>query len=614
MSFLLPIGLAALVSLPLVLLLHMIRQRRRRVAVPSLLLWANLPRTQEGERARRLPLTLLLLLHLLAAALLALALGRPQLLGAVSDRPEQTAIVIDTSLSMLARAGAGSRFDQAREQARTLLRTMGPEAHITLISAGQTADIVASGGQAELANLLEAVDRLRAGSAGSDLASALTLAEAALDPQRSARMVVLTDGATPTIGSRTINAPVDWRQVGETQPNRAVVAFAARPFGNNLQVYARVANYGNNTFAATLRLFADNRTVDTRSLAFNPDGETELTWQVPTSARELRIALDGADALPQDDQALLNLATVRPTNVLLVSGRPDVLRRALEAVPGVTVTIIAPSSYSPNTREQQVADLTVFDTLLPTAWPPGATLAINPPPGGLLPIQPGPRQLSGQELTTRGALLDGLSLGGVNFGVAQPLTPPAWAETLLSAGETPLIVRGRDGEHEIAVWAFDLAASNLPNRLAFPLLVARTVRDLTPSGLPASIPLDGTLMVRPSTRTADIRLVAPDDSGRSLPAAPIVRFDRLEQPGWYRLIEQGAGGQVFEGRVPVNAGSPLESDLRPQPRPQFTVTAPGATLETRRSGVEIWPWLALAALAVLALEWLYVHRRHATAW
>src|ERR671935_671164 len=102
MTFLLPVGLLALLTLPLIIILHLLRERRRRVAVPSLLHWLNIPRRPEGERIRRLPLTLLLLLHLLIAGLLGFALGRPQLAGAPNNAARQTTIVIDTSTSMAA--------------------------------------------------------------------------------------------------------------------------------------------------------------------------------------------------------------------------------------------------------------------------------------------------------------------------------------------------------------------------------------------------------------------------------------------------------------------------------------------------------------------------------
>src|SRR3712207_8291507 len=50
--------LLALLTLPIIVLLHLLRERRRRVSVPSLMHWQHLPRRPEGERIRRLPLTL----------------------------------------------------------------------------------------------------------------------------------------------------------------------------------------------------------------------------------------------------------------------------------------------------------------------------------------------------------------------------------------------------------------------------------------------------------------------------------------------------------------------------------------------------------------------------
>src|ERR1051325_7732265 len=120
MTFLLPIGLLALLTLPLIVVLHLLRERRRRVAVPSLLHWLNIPQRRAGERIRRLPLTLLLLMHLLIAGLLGLALGRPQMLGAPVHAARQTAIIVDTSTSMAARDGATTRFQEARSRALAL--------------------------------------------------------------------------------------------------------------------------------------------------------------------------------------------------------------------------------------------------------------------------------------------------------------------------------------------------------------------------------------------------------------------------------------------------------------------------------------------------------------
>src|SRR5262245_58000589 len=253
MTFLLPLGLFALLTLPVILLLHLLRERRRRMAVPSLLHWQNLPRKPEGQRIRRLPLTWLLLLQLLVAALIGLALGRPQLAGALGGAPRQTAIIIDTSTSMAARDGASTRFAQARERARAALNALSGTDRAILIAAGPSARVVASGGAGELAGLLEALERLRPGGTGVDLAGALTLAEAAFDRERARHVLVISDGALPPPAERTIAASLDWQQIGSDLPNRAIVAFAARGAGANVQVYARAANYGPTPIQTSIR-------------------------------------------------------------------------------------------------------------------------------------------------------------------------------------------------------------------------------------------------------------------------------------------------------------------------------------------------------------------------
>ncbi len=605
MTFLLPIGLLALLSLPVIVFLHLIRERRRRVAVPSLLHWRTLPRTRAGERPRTLPITLLLLLHLLIAGLLGLALAQPQILSAFSTRVDQTAIVLDLSTSMAASDGGATRFEAARARARALLRELGSGGRATLIAAGPRARVVASGAAGDLPLLEAALDGLRPGGTGAAMDEALTLAAGALDPQKPGRIVVLTDGSLPTPAARALPADVDWRTVGGGDAaNRAVITFAARPLGATLQVYARVANYAASPFSGQLRLYGDEQLLDTRAVSIDPERESEQTWRLSTGPRTLRVELDGGDALAADDTARLHVGGPRPLRVALVSDTPDTLRRALEAVPGVTVEPLATSAYAAD----PAADLTVFEGFLPARWPASAVLAIDPPEGSaLLQVGGQTRAVDSGGLTQRSDLLAGLSFGGVEFGPVPAVTPPPWAETLLADAETPLIMRGRDGDRAVVVWAFDLERSNLRTRLAFPLLVARTVRDLAPAPLPDAIQAGAPLTLRPATRATSVQLTAPDGQNNTAEAVPALTLDTLTQPGWYRVVEQSPTGPLFDGRIAVNAGSPLESDLRPQAAPLLSAAAQGVA-ESQRRVLELWPWLALGALVVLGLEWMYTHR------
>jgi len=93
-----------------------------------------------------------------------------------------------------------------------------------------------------------------------------------------------------------------------------------------------------------MELFGDDQALGSRNVAIAAGGETELTWTLPAGYHQLRAALDGRDALPQDDDGFLSLVQSRPVRALLVSATPDTMRRALAAIPGVSVSVIDSSS------------------------------------------------------------------------------------------------------------------------------------------------------------------------------------------------------------------------------------------------------------------------------
>ncbi|HET6316725.1 MAG TPA: BatA domain-containing protein, partial [Chloroflexota bacterium] len=115
MSFLAPIALVALLVGPAIYLVHLLHGSRRRVRVPALFLWADLPRATAGRRRRQWPpLTLLLALQIMAGILAALALARPAL---SSDPPRHLALIVDASASMQATDVSPTRFEAARQMA-----------------------------------------------------------------------------------------------------------------------------------------------------------------------------------------------------------------------------------------------------------------------------------------------------------------------------------------------------------------------------------------------------------------------------------------------------------------------------------------------------------------
>lgn len=133
MSFLYPLLLAGIAAVALPIVLHMIRRHtRKRVTFSSLMfLRTTAPRLRNRSRLEHIPL---LILRCLIVCLLALAFARPFLskpLTATKTQPaRRIVLLLDTSASMR-RAGM---WEQAVEEARSVLADVGPSDRVCLMT------------------------------------------------------------------------------------------------------------------------------------------------------------------------------------------------------------------------------------------------------------------------------------------------------------------------------------------------------------------------------------------------------------------------------------------------------------------------------------------------
>jgi hypothetical protein len=640
MSFLFPLGFLFFVSLPIIVWLHLRRQRLKRMTVPSLILWQNLPEPRRAQRKRRLPITLLLLLHLIIAALISSALVYPQMFKWLLDSNQHTVIVIDTSTSMAARDDTiGTRLDAARRRAKERIANMSPNDHISLVVAGPQAHLLTSGGFEHQANLADALDDLEAIGTGSSLDSAIVLAHTTLQAYQQStnttgeQIVVLSD-LTPPADMPQLETPLEWLHVGENPTNRAIVALAARPRSNQANagysLYARFANYGEEPLTTPFRIFGDGELLDTHLVVMHPDGEVEYSWDIPPGISVINAEIDGKDPLQLDDRASIGLDQARTINTLIVSPPNEsnefsesamFIQRVLAILPELQIATIFPADYATSPLLADT-DLFIFDHNLPTAYPAGSVLIINPPiatetDSSLLPVQATQPVSRTTFITEHGQeLLEDLNLDSVDFGEVASIAPPEWAKPLLTTRDnTPLILHGTTGQSNITIWAFDVAP--LTTRLVYPLLTARTVRHLVPQSLPASVLAGQSTLLPISPRASKVELEVPNGDTRTFDISngtQALELTDLLEPGIYTLREQHNDQTIYEAQFAVNTGTARESDLRPRPAPAApdipniaaaANTGAGTSVGMQEDQQSVWLWFALAALVLLMVEWIY---------
>ncbi|MCE2528099.1 MAG: BatA and WFA domain-containing protein [Actinomycetia bacterium] len=593
MSFLAPValGLASL-ALPLIAL-YMLRSRRERIEVSSLLLWETAADPLSAARPwRRLKITPLLLLQLAVLTAFVISLARP--FGAEEARlGSHTVLVMDVSGSM----GMAGRFGRAQQEALGWAQEMSGEQLVSVIEAGALPRVVTAFSR-EREEVGAAISALEVTGGDADLAEAIRLGRGLATPERPSDLVLFTDGGEAPLAAEPVAAarhlPFD-----ETGPNWAIDALSLdRDSAGVIRAFVSVANHGAPARPVTAELEADGKVVSHLELSPAPGETDRATVPVPVGPGSVVVArlVDSEDSLPLDDQAWAALP-VPTVSVVRVEGvQSPFLSALIRSIPDLTET----------DDPQALPELSVINRGDPGEIDrPSWLIRTDPPPPGL--------RLTGLA-TNLGVtwqrpgepVLDDVSLAGTAVAEAQVVATDLWLPVVRS-GDVPLVFLGRVNGHRAVYFTFDMAHSNLVVQMAFPLLGAKLLEWLrgeaaggihpSPAGVPIPFLASGTGMVR---------VESPDGETVTL-GANVTSFGDSGTPGVYRVQYLNADEQVGRSELAIRNFSPSESAARPR----SIAVEPGSFISDQRSEtIREWGlWVAALAASLMILEWWLALRR-----
>jgi Ca-activated chloride channel family protein len=616
MGFLTPVALTfAALGIP-ILLLYMLKLRRRDVLVSSTLLWQRLLRDREANAPwQRLRRNLLLLLQLLVLALLTLALARP-FVPAPAVVSGSVVMLLDASASMQATDVAPTRFDAAIRAAQEIVAGLGTGEVATIIAVGPQPQVLASASStSDRARLRRALEGATPTSGCADWEAAFALAAAGLAGAEDARAVIISDGALPDV-LPALPGQVRFVGVGGSGDNLAIAALATREGPAGPQGFVRVVNYGDVDAEALIEFSADGVLFDARRLPVPAHTDADLTLtDLPYDLQVLQAHLAVDDALVLDNTAWAVHASPVSGRVLLVSEGNLFLERALGALPGIELVRLAPDRPLP----AESYDLIIADGAISGTLPAGNLWLVGP--RSSLPLREGMDeggfsvQVNGLFTATAityvaadDPLLRYVDLDNVHVLQARAVEPPPGARTLIESQGGPLLFVAERPQGRLAVLTFDLGDSDLPLQVAFPILTANLADWLLPrasAGLPGLVQPGDPVSIPPDPEAAEIRVTAPDGVGHSLPVGDkIPVFAATDQLGVYRVELLDPIDDVLQSAVlTVNLFDEAESDITPREAVRVGGTEVTAAVREEEGRREFWPWLAGAALGVLAVEW-----------
>jgi Ca-activated chloride channel family protein len=604
-SILAPAAAFLALNLPVIVALYFLKIRRPTRTVPALHLWPDQIRDRQANVPwQRLRPSWLLFLQLLAAALLVAAALQPAL-PAGASLARHTMLLVDASASMQATDVTPSRLAEAKRQAASIIDQLGPQDRMTLISVGATPRIVASvTGDREA--LHRGLDSITPSNGAADLSSALALAAGLVRPGDDARAYLFSDGIVdPLRPSFASGLPfaVDYRRVGVSGENVGLTSLTVRASAQTRAAYLHVQNFGQQSHRVSVEWRADGHLIDVRPLTLAAGQSQDLVLPVPGDATAVTARLAGADIFAVDDSATAVSKTPRAFRVLLVTLGNVFLEQALRLRTDLQIDVVAPAAYRPNAAYA----MTVFDRFLPPLMPDGPAIVIDPPAGSSL-AGGSPIGIGRVRAADAGdPLLANVDLQDVHVARSEDLRASTFGRPLITSLQTPLVLV-RDDPYRQVLFGFDLHESDLPLRIAFPILIENLSEWMLPPSVPShSFHPDEAVTIVPESGATAVSVIRPDGTRRSLTPAGIATVGDTDQTGLY-TVEQTIAGTVQRSWFSVNLFSDTISQLKPPNRLTLPPTHTTAVTTTHPGQLEIWPWIALAALGIVAAEWLAFHR------
>jgi hypothetical protein len=473
-TFLSPLGLVALLSVVPLLVLYLVRPDPTRFRLPTLeFLTASEETATDRPALRRLRRNLLLLLQLLVLVCVALALASPYVTVLGETQVEETVLVVDDSASMTVTDADGrSRFAAARAIAReqraetTSLVTTAPTPQVRLQRAGE-------------ADLGSALDDLWVTDAAGDLAGAISQAVAVADAD--ARIVVVSDFAGDDA----------WRSAVETARGRGYTVDVRQVGGPLDNVGVVDADYGRTEVAVSVKSYAEGEVERTVSLGGQREQLTlqsgdvaTVTFGVPPGDSVVR--LSPADGFPVDDRLHVAGPDRSRMRVLLVTnGEPRYLRTALEVLDEVELTVARPPTAVTETYDVVVFSEVDRDRLLRSTHEQvesrtregGGTIVVAQDDlgavgyGPLLAVQPGELATNPSIRVVQDPLTTGVRFPPPSEYVTA--APKQGSETLVQAGDSPLLARGSLGDGRLLYYGYLPEGSEFQFNYQYPVVWKR---------------------------------------------------------------------------------------------------------------------------------------------
>jgi hypothetical protein len=317
----------------IIIILYLIKPKRLRIKVPSLILWEKtIEEKNLGRWFKKLPKNLLLLFQLLILFFLVLSLSKPILsLPSIGSKP--TIIILDSSASMASRDILPSRFQKAKLEIINLIkRNPSP---IKMIIAKDKPEVILNKNEREIEKELE---REKVFLGEGNLEESIRKAES-LSKGIPHEIHIFTDGSDPISIPKDSTNPYFLHIIGRESFNIGILDGRIFPKNENVyEIFLKIGNFSQKPQEFNLRIMQDNNKLKEEKIRIEPKEIKVVKSEIPKVTGKIVGEIDGKDFLEEDNKAFFYIPIFSPKVLLVTLGNPF-LEKALRSIPNLKLDI-----------------------------------------------------------------------------------------------------------------------------------------------------------------------------------------------------------------------------------------------------------------------------------
>ena len=684
MNFLSPTSLFLFgLAIPIVAL-YILRLRRRREPVSTLMFWEELFRERQTTSLfQRLKHLLSLLLQLLFLTLLVLSIARPQF-AFITKSARQLVLIIDQSASMNAieaDTDGRTRLEVAKESALRSVDGLRFMDEMTVISS-HTRPIIHIPFTNHQKSLREAIHAIQPTDISTNLEPAYDLADAIAQTKPNPEIVIFSDfqsvseellaklKSKPEQDTDTAESDHEVKRhlirIGKANDNVGITKFRVRKSLVNAfdyQTLLRVVNASEEEKKFNVELYFDENLFDVRPYTLAPgESKSEIFSNFAFEGGKLKAVLDIQDPLASDNIAYATLPKRDLIPVLLVTAENPFLQKALAVDEQIQLTVLTPTEYetdvlpeSTNSQGNKNYQVVIFDRYSPPSLGDGNYMFIYPPAVDSSEApNPELKWNIGAALETpiitdwerTHPILQHVHLENVQIGTAYQVTPPSTAQVLARSFESPVLFIDVNPNRKVVFAAINILESDLPLRIAFPVIIANTIQWFqqrseileyhlhTGEVLKQQIEsIDAISQPELKTETDSpesipkvVKITGPEDQTWELPVeGDALLFEQTQRAGFYELKIAAAADSTAEAQPPpeasdatednsgtiwaVNLADATESHIGADPAVEELTKESVAQSSAALLRYPPWVYLVFLAVGLSVVEWFLYQRR-----